>query len=79
MDLELTGKTALITGGSKGIGFAIADRLAAEGCHVRLAARAFASSPDASAFGWRAKQLRAGQRCPSPARTALAMGVATRA
>jgi NAD(P)-dependent dehydrogenase (short-subunit alcohol dehydrogenase family) len=39
MDLNLTGRTALITGGSKGIGLAIAKSLAAEGCHVHLAAR----------------------------------------
>ncbi|MGI9410373.1 MAG: short-chain dehydrogenase/reductase [Hyphomicrobiaceae bacterium] len=39
MDLELTGKTALITGASKGIGRAIAERLAREGCNVVLAAR----------------------------------------
>lgn len=39
MDLNLTGKTALITGASKGIGLAIARMLAREGCHLHLAAR----------------------------------------
>lgn len=39
MDLQLTGKRAIITGGSKGIGLAIAHTLAAEGVDVVLAAR----------------------------------------
>ena len=39
MDLQLTGKTALITGGSKGLGRGTAEALAAEGCHLHLAAR----------------------------------------
>ena len=39
MLLDLTGKTAVITGGSKGIGLATAHRLAAEGCNVCLVAR----------------------------------------
>lgn len=39
MDLYLSGRTALVTGGSAGIGFACADRLVAEGVHVAIAAR----------------------------------------
>jgi 3-oxoacyl-[acyl-carrier protein] reductase len=39
MDLELRGSRALITGGSRGIGLAIAHALAAEGAAVGLVAR----------------------------------------
>jgi len=39
MDLKLTGKRAVITGGSRGIGFAIAQALAAEGCDLALVGR----------------------------------------
>ena len=39
MDLQLTDKTAIITGGSRGIGKAIAAVLAAEGADVALVAR----------------------------------------
>ena len=39
MELDLKGRTALITGGSRGIGFGVAQLLAAEGCNLHLAAR----------------------------------------
>ena len=39
MDLQLTGKTALVTGASIGLGVAIAKRLASEGCRLAILAR----------------------------------------
>ena len=50
MDLELRGKRALVTGGSKGIGKACAEALAAEGCEVLIAARHPAPAPNAKAI-----------------------------
>src|SRR5262245_49993326 len=39
MDIDLKGKSVLITGASKGIAFGIAEPMAAEGCNLHLAAR----------------------------------------
>jgi NAD(P)-dependent dehydrogenase (short-subunit alcohol dehydrogenase family) len=49
MNNNLRGKIALITGGSKGIGFAIAQALASQGCALRLVARDLASLQEAQA------------------------------
>ena len=45
MDLNLQGKRVLVTGGSKGIGFACAQAFAAEGAEVRIAARNPGNAP----------------------------------
>lgn len=50
MDLKLTGKRALITGGSKGIGLATAQALAAEGAEVTLVARTAGPLQEAAAI-----------------------------
>ena len=39
MDLGLSGKTALVTASSKGIGKAVAEELASEGCNVAICSR----------------------------------------
>ena len=52
MELNLAGRTALVTGASKGIGLGIARRFAQEGCNLILSARS-AAALDAAADGIR--------------------------
>jgi NAD(P)-dependent dehydrogenase (short-subunit alcohol dehydrogenase family) len=48
MDLGLSGKIALVTGGSKGIGLACAELLAKEGCRVAITSRDKANLDEAT-------------------------------
>ncbi len=49
MDLELTGKIAIVTGSSKGLGLATARALVEEGCRVTICARGEAPLKEAAA------------------------------
>jgi len=49
MDLELAGKTAIVTGGSRGIGKAVARELAREGVDVAIVARSAEALASAAA------------------------------
>lgn len=49
MDLGISGRTALVFGGSRGMGRAIAERLSSEGVHVVIAARTEATLSAAAA------------------------------
>jgi NAD(P)-dependent dehydrogenase (short-subunit alcohol dehydrogenase family) len=49
MDLQLDGRTALVTGSTAGIGLAIAKRLAAEGASVAIVGRSQAKLDEAAA------------------------------
>jgi 3-oxoacyl-[acyl-carrier protein] reductase len=48
MDLNLKGKHALVTGGSHGIGLAIAKQLGAEGCKVAFCGRSMKKATEAA-------------------------------
>ncbi len=48
MDLKLNGKIALVTGASRGLGFAAASTLAREGCRVALNSRSAESAKTAA-------------------------------
>ena len=52
MELGLSGRTALITGASKGIGYGVAEALGREGCNLHIVSR------DAQMLGSAAERLR---------------------
>jgi 3-oxoacyl-[acyl-carrier protein] reductase len=74
--IDLTGKTALITGGSRGIGRAIAMRFARQGADVALtykgnAAAAVDTAAEIDAFGRRSAPIQADASDPESAETVV--------
>ena len=55
MDLELAGRTAVVTGASRGIGLAITRALAAPGAHVVAGAQRSSAELDELADGGRVR------------------------
>jgi len=80
MDLGIDGKVALVTAASKGLGFASASALAAEGCHVVITGRdagrieAAAASLPGGAFGLVADMSAPGAPAGAVERTAERFG-----
>ena len=71
MDLELSGKRAIVTGGSRGIGLAAAKALAAEGCDVALVAR------DAAALAAARETVAGAASAAGPGRRVIAVSCDT--
>jgi 3-oxoacyl-[acyl-carrier protein] reductase len=69
MDLALKGKVAMVAGASRGLGFAVAQALAAEGAFVSIASR------EEAAICAAAKQLGAGQALATPVDVRSAEGI----
>jgi 3-oxoacyl-[acyl-carrier protein] reductase len=71
MELELSGRTALVTGSSRGIGRAIAEALQSEGCRVALNARNPSELSATARDLGRANTVAGDMTCPTDARRVI--------
>lgn len=76
MDLQLVGKTAIVTGSTAGIGLAIAERLAQEGVAVTIVGRSQAKLDEAAARVGKLGQVNAVLADPATANGAAALTAA---
>ncbi len=58
MEISLSGRAAIVTGGSKGIGFAVAKRFAASGADVAIVARSEEALKEAVTAIWKSANTR---------------------
>ena len=78
MEISLSGRSAIVTGGSKGIGYAVATRFAKSGADVAIVARTQATLDEAVAAIKKSAKARSSGWRPTSARPRASSAPTTR-